>query len=350
MNTTAPNSLVLFPALIFLIAMGIGIVVAFLKRDARVPLGIGLVAFILLGIARNRWGQPPAMTIEPSVNSSVSSAVIHQESFSVGGVLLLMLVVLIGIAAVIAAVRHKQIGTLAVVSALIVAAVFLVGFSATRVEVQQATTVISSPMPPQREHTLGPERPIEGADRLAAAPSGPTPLKIEYIVGSGPALTVPELPEWRRNPPREGSTDQGWSKYVLSSQQFATIDEAEAELFQSVITDVRHGFEYHWPETKGWTPSRDDVVSSGLITEKVIETIPLKVGEFENPVYRVSWLVEFRPEANNALHARWMPLEAERRSRWILAGLAGITGLMGGTAVLLRRQRPVRESEPAQMA
>jgi hypothetical protein len=285
----------------------------------------------------------------------MNSTVAPQVMFSSMGVLLVIVVLLAGIALVVAAVRHGRILTLAIVSSVILLGVFMVGY--TKLEVQQGARVSSSitlvpsspPLDSAQTVEPGPERPLAGADRLATTPSGPTPLKIEYIVGNGPALTVPELPEWRKNPPREGSTEQGWSKYVLSSQQFATVDEAEAELFQSVITDVKGGFEYHWPETKGWNPSRDDVVSSGLITEKVIETIPLKVGEFENPVYRVSWLVEFRPEANKALHARWMPLEAERRSRWILAGLAGITGLMGGTAVLLRRQRPVREPETPQL-
>jgi hypothetical protein len=273
--------------------------------------------------------------------------------FSWIGVLLVIVVLLAGLALVVAAVRHGRVLPLAIVSSVILLGVGVAGFTTMRV--QQRPTVYNSitlvpsspPLVPAPTVEPGPERPLIATDRLATAPSGPTPLKIEYIVGSGPALTVPELPEWRQNPPREGSTEQGWSKYVVSSQQFATVEEAEAELFQAVVPDVQGGFAYHWPETQGWVPTRDDIVSSGLITEKVIETIPLKVGEFENPVYRVSWLVELRPEANKALHARWFPREAERRSRWILAGLAGITGLLGGAAMMLRRQRPARVSELA---
>ncbi len=355
-TTTAPNTMVLISALIFLLAMGIGIVAAFLKRDARIPLGIGLVAFIVLGIARSQWVQSSPSSFHQSVSSPVNSTVAPQVAFSSMGVLLLVVILLVGGALVVAAVRHGRILPLAIVSSVILLGVFMVGY--TKLEVQRGPTVSNSitlvpsspPLDLVPSFEPGPERPLAGTDRPATTPSGPTPTKIEYIVGSGPALIVPELPAWRRNPPREGSTEQGWSKYVLSSQQFATVEEAEAELFQSITTDVQAGFTFHWPETQGWVPTRDDIVSSGLITEKVIETIPLKVGEFENPVYRVSWLVEFRPEANKALHARWFPLEAERRSRWILAGLAGITGLLGGTAMVLRRQRPAREPEPAQMA
>jgi len=287
----------------------------------------------------------------------MNSTATPQVMFAPLGVLLLIVILLVGFALVVAAVRHGRIWTLVFISAAILGAVFMAGFLTMPVRVQQSATVASVPQ-------LGPPSPLSSAPQLEpasaqplsieAAPStvpvGATPTKIEYIVGSGPALIVPELPAWRRNPPREGSTEQGWSKFVLSSQQFATVEEAEAELFQSITTDVQTGFTYHWPETQGWVPTREDIVASGLITEKVIETIPLKVGEFENPVYRVSWLVEFRPEANKALHARWFPLEAERRSRWILAGLAGITGLLGGTAMVLRRQRPAREPEPAQLA
>lgn len=198
-------------------------------------------------------------------------------------------------------------------------------------------------------------RPATQVQRAAMEPStptipstlaGPTPKKIEHLIGSSAPLAVAELPAWRKNPPREGSTEQGWSKYVLSSQQFATIEEAEAELFRTVIADVQSGFAHHWPETRGWVPTREDVISSSLITEKVIETFSLKVGEFENPVYRVSWLVQFRPEANQALHARWSPLEAERRSHWILGILAGATGLLGVAATMLRK-RAQQSPEPA---
>lgn len=287
----------------------------------------------------------------------MNSTAAPQVMFAPLGVLPLIVILLVGFALVVAAVRHGRIWTLAIISAAILVTVFMAGFVTMPVSVRRNATLASapqllpsSPLPsaPQFEHV--PEQPLTVDAAPSTVPNGLTPTKIEYIVGSGPALIVPELPAWRRNPPREGSTEQGWSKYVLSSQQFATVEEAEAELFQSITTDVQAGFTFHWPETQGWVPTRDDIFASGLITEKVIETIPLKVGEFENPVYRVSWLVEFRPEANKALHACWFPLEAERRSRWILAGLAGVTGLLGGTAMVLRRQRPASEPEPAKLA
>lgn len=346
MNTTAPNAMLLIPSLICLLGIGIGIVAAFRKRDARLPLGIGGVAFVVLYIlSRPRWVQPPSSASLPIVHLPTGSTITPHEMFATRGFLLLILVMLIGFRAVIAAVRHKRIGTLAVVSALIVAAFFVVGFSATSVRIEQTATATRVPGPPSM---MSSEVPIARAKHVAATPSGPEPSKIEYIVGNGPGLPVAELPEWRKNPPQEGVSGQ--SKYVLTSQQFATVDEAEAELFQSVTTDIQSGFGELWPQTRGWIPSRSDIESSGLITEKVVETIPLKVGEFETPVYRASWLVEFRPAVHEALQARWRPLEAERRSHWLLAGLAGITGLMGGTAILLRRQRPNREPESNPLA
>ena len=166
-----------------------------------------------------------------------------------------------------------------------------------------------------------------------------TPTKIQFITGNSPPVEIPELPSWRKTPVHEGSLESGQSKYVLVSQQFATLEEAENELYQSLTTDVRSGFAFHHPSTQGWVPTHEDIRGCGLITEKVIETIPLQVGEFTTPVQRVSWLVEFKPASTRALLARWEPTEAERRSKLILSFLAGFSGVLGVSAIALRRSR-----------
>lgn len=343
------------------------------------------------------------------------------------GIVLILVILILGVAAVVTAVRHGKIGALAVACALILGLVFLTAFFSASVRVQQGPSLTALPtLQPVSSLSKTSEASVQAnlvitwliVVSLIVAPLGlgfaikqglrrgnlmtlgmflgatmllglglitvkwarfrtqevvsshhetskilpvdaPLPIqndlpvaspgKIEHGVGYGPFQSVPELPEWRKNPPLEGSLEQGASRYVRVSRQYATVEEAEAELFQSLATDVQQGFTKHWPETQGWMPTRDDITSSGLIQEKVIESIPLKVGEFDNTVFRVSWLIEFRPESNKALHARWYPLEAERRSRWLLAALAGITGLMGGTAIVLRRQR-VEAAPPAQTA
>lgn len=184
--------------------------------------------------------------------------------------------------------------------------------------------------------SISPEGPATLEPAISA---GPAPSKIQYITGHSAPIEIQELPTWRKNSIHEGSLESGYGKYVLTSQQFATVEEAEAELFQKLTTDVQSGFAYHHPSTIGWVPTHEDILVSGLIAEKVIETIPLKVGEHETTVQRVSWLIEFKPEANKALHARWYPIEAARRSMLILSLLAAASGVFGVSALALRRSR-----------
>lgn len=169
------------------------------------------------------------------------------------------------------------------------------------------------------------------------APS--TSSQIQYITGNSAPISIPELPTWRKIPPHEGSPASGIAKYVLTSQQFATVDEAEANLYLSLATDVQSALIQSRSPASGWMPTPEDLRVSGLITEKVIETIPLKVGEFDASVQRVSWLVEFNPQTNQALHSRWEPSESQRRSKLILSILAGASGLLGLSALALRSRR-----------
>ncbi len=202
--------------------------------------------------------------------------------------------------------------------------------------------------PPSLSGAPGPDSPSASSPSPVSEPvSGPAPQKIQYISGSNAPVEIEELPGWRKNPVNEGSVATGRSKYVLTSKQYASVEEAEDQLYHTLLKDVQTGFQYYWPETRGWSPTNADLASSGLIAEKIIETYPLKVGEFENTVYRVSWLVEFRPEVNHAIHASWYPIEAERRSKLVLSILAGISGFLGMSTLWLRRRRHASATETA---
>ncbi len=178
---------------------------------------------------------------------------------------------------------------------------------------------------------------------LAAAPesppSGPTPSQILYTTGNAQPISIQELPGWRKNPPHEGTLGAGRAKYVLTSQQFATVEEAEAELFKSLTVDVQESFAKYYSPAVGWNPTPEDLRLSGIIAERVVETFSVKVGEFENPVHRVSWLIEFDHDKSTVLLQRWEPIEAQRRSKLILSILAGASGVLGVTAMALRRRR-----------
>jgi hypothetical protein len=119
---------------------------------------------------------------------------------------------------------------------------------------------------------------------------------------------------------------------------YATSEEAEAELNSLLAVDVQHSFTVGNSPAVGWSPTADDLRSSGLVTDKVIETVPMKVGEFDTTVQRISWLVEFNPASQLALLSRWQVDEAQRRSKLILSALAAISGVMGVSAFALRRK------------
>ncbi len=186
-------------------------------------------------------------------------------------------------------------------------------------------------------------------DALNPPATGPTLSIIQYIAGNSAPIAIPELPAWRKNPPHEGTLGAGHCKYILTSQLFATPEEAEAELDKLLAVDVQQSFTVGNSPAVGWSPTADDLRMSGLVTEKVIETVPMKVGEFDTSVQRVSWLVEFTPASQQALLARWQPIEAQRRSKLILSVLAAISGIFGVSAFALRRN-PTLPAPASQMA
>ena len=268
--------------------------------------------------------------VEPAFNMSIAW----------GAIFVLVLAVIGGFLAI----RHLFGGKGVAIASLLVLGVGVLGLMSFGVAVRRqaaipgyesVTVVPALSGDPLATTPTGPQPP---ATPGATTPPGPAPSKIQHVAGNSAPIEIPERPTWLKTPVSEGSLESGYGQYVLTSQQFATVDEAEAELFKTLTTDVQSGFAYHHPSTIGWVPTPEDIRVSGLIAEKVIETIPLKVGEHDATVQRVSWLIEFKPEANKALHARWYPLEAARRSKLYLSLLAGASALFGVSALALRRK------------
>ncbi len=263
------------------------------------------------------------------------------------GVPIVSIVILLAIAIGIFAAIRQGYGraVLGVGACLLVVGflMFAIGFS--RVSVQQPAIVLVPSEVPSTETARRVELAVETTSPVPT-PTGPTPSQILYTTGNAQPIQIQELPAWRKNPPHEGSLGAGRAKYVLTSRQFATVDEAEAELFQSLAIDVQESFAQYNAPAVGWTPTPDDLRVSGIIAERVIETFSVKVGEFENPVHRVSWLIEFDHDKSVALLQRWQPVEAQRRSKFILTLLAGVSGFFGITAMALRRRR----DQPAPLA
>ncbi len=327
---TAPTAVmgILIPALICLFGMVIGIVTAFRHGDARVPLGIGGLAFVALLFCLPFTSSPVRVQSSPIAfeHSASSEFTATPAAWSLLFLALITGVIVLGIGA---AIRYGYGKVVLIAGAVGLVGLLVVGFSSTLVPT--STHQVATVIPPA----------------VTTAVLAPRPIR--YTTGNAPSIPIQELPGWRKNPPHEGSLGAGRAKYVLTSQQFATVDEAEAELFQSLTADVQESLaKYHSPAV-GWHPTPEDLRLSGIIAERVVETFSVKVGEFENPVHRVSWLIEFDHDKSTVLLQRWEPIEAQRRSKLILSILAGASGVLGVTAMALRRRRhlPTPEANPA---
>ena len=200
---------------------------------------------------------------------------------------------------------------------------------------------------------------LPSAVSVSKPPSSATPspaqppsaaIALQQVVGSNAPLRISELPAWMKNPPHEGTLGAGYCKYVLTSQLYATPEEAETELNRHLALDVQQSLKVGGSPAVGWSPTADDLRNSGLVTEQVIETVPMKVGEFDTSVQKISWLVEFKPASQLALLSRWQSSEAQRRSKLILSALAAISGVMGVSAFALRRRQTHPLPASSQMA
>lgn len=221
------------------------------------------------------------------------------------------------------------------VTVVALAGVCLLGFIMLARTIAPVRVHVPEPVPITQSRTdVAVSTPLTGSTPSSAQlPSS----AIQQIVGSNAPIGVAELPAWAKSHPHEGTLGAGYCKYVLTSHLYATPEEAESELNRLLAVDVQQSFTVGKSPAVGWSPTVDDLRMSGLVTEKVIETVPMKVGEFDTSVQRVSWLVEFKPASQQTLIARWETTEAQRRAKLVLTTLAALAGTFGVSAFALRR-------------
>ena len=118
---------------------------------------------------------------------------------------------------------------------------------------------------------------------------------------------------------------------VLSSRQFATVEEAEAEVADAtrerIMTTIsrQHGL----PQT--WTLPDSVLADAQIIPRRHIETISRESGNVTFNVYRVWWEVAFTPEAMEQLEPVWKDQIVTSRL-WSLGDLAALLTLLAGAA------------------
>lgn len=170
-------------------------------------------------------------------------------------------------------------------------------------------------------HRLGPEfagdSPVpvlSETSQLAVA----TPAEPEKTV---PVSTTDDssLPEWVRQP---RIVDGDSTLVVVSSRQFATVEEAEADVRDQALKALKAELGLTGDTTAWKFPER--AVDFRLRHE---EEITRSVGDVEFRVYRVHRQLEISPETREAVVAAWRDHTVDRRL-WALGGLVGFVTLI----------------------
>jgi len=134
------------------------------------------------------------------------------------------------------------------------------------------------------------ETPIPTTPRLPELMALPTGM----TAATGRSNSTSHRPAWID----QASIIDGECQYVvLSSQQYSTREEAEAELSRVASDLIRDDLQKIRPGSSqsSWRPSID-AIRRLAIKQQYVEAVERDFGSFFHPMYRVWWQVELSPE------------------------------------------------------
>lgn len=244
-----------------------------------------------------------------------------------------------------------------VLAGLLILATMLVGYrSAASVQIQQDamrradreaaelqrryTTpppVVVSPEHRLTAEAIPPELNVDaGLKRLQEAEQ-PADAILPQAERIEPMVEKPQRPAWTAT----SESRQGDVRHlVLSSKQYATLDEARQELTADVIRLLENDFRsvFH-TSADGLRSLSIPELRSLAVKQEHTETTPTDFGNFTAPMHRVWWQVELSPEVRTKLRALWKEQTQDVRT-WIVAGtLIDITVLLAGWSLFTRWRR-----------
>lgn len=189
---------------------------------------------------------------------------------------------------------------------------------------------------PHEVRTLRAERVSAEAIILAErAPAG------EAALGSASSVDLPlpgephlkarqmssDAPDWVAHPAFAAG---GGSLIALSSERFATLDDAERQVTAQAVEAIRNHFHEEFPDYGAWT------VPVSLIEQHAVQQSAYEVidqdfgGGFREKMYRAHVQLKFSPELRQALYGTWRAGIVEHRLL-VLASLFGLVTLILGT-------------------
>jgi hypothetical protein len=140
------------------------------------------------------------------------------------------------------------------------------------------------------------------------------------------------LPAWVR----QGRVENGSNTLlVLKSQQFATVEEAERQVLDEAVRQVRLDFHQEYPDEGAWTVPME-LVRNQAIRQRYVQPISRQSGNVTFDVHRVYLQVELSPALRGELYPVWRRQIVAGRL-WTLGSLLGVVTLVLGTSAAYLR-------------
>ena len=143
------------------------------------------------------------------------------------------------------------------------------------------------------------------------------PKRNSALVATAPSLTLrvggendtsaraaPQRPAWVD---QTRVIDGDCTLIVLTSQQYATKDEAEQELRAAAVTLVEQDLQRIQTgefRPKTWRPAVEDVIAQA-VQQRYDEIAERDFGKFTHPMVRVSWQIELSPRVRTEFAPAW---------------------------------------------
>ncbi|WP_437226440.1 hypothetical protein SH661x_004586 [Planctomicrobium sp. SH661] len=197
------------------------------------------------------------------------------------------------------------------------------------------------PSPPEIAATTPPvvPTPVLSSDATGQPLNASDPISIVEVIhdATGREISRNELtvvPDWVNAP--DAVTPSGFEE-VLHSQRFATPEEARQQLWPVLQTRILDELAHSHADVRRWMPNHHDIEHAGVIVKECIVAFPLTVGDFQESVSQVHWLVRLDQQTTRDLLARWKPSLVNRRLFQVASLFGAAMLVMGAGAILLRR-------------
>ncbi len=230
-------------------------------------------------------------------------------------------------------------------AALIVVGVFFAGFA----RVSQQAAVRQSTV--ERLRQLGEELHRQNAQPQPPAQPIPPQSSSEAVAPADAShALIPQddlsissqnggdkLPEWTA---RLEDTEGDVMRIVLSSQQYATADEARSQIAALAKDRLKQDFERIYGVTSKHIDNLTaETLKSLAIRQEFVETVQRDFGNFFAPMHRVWWQLELSPLVRTNLHQSWRAEQQETRTLMVIGGVIATTLGFAGLSGFSRRRK-----------